>query len=252
MRISWKAAKRYCGSFERRAPTEAALGRGESMYRIGVISDTHGLLRPEVKEILRGCEAILHGGDIDRADILEELGEIAPIYAVRGNNDGAWAEWIPETLAVSLFGISVFMVHNKKMLSSDIGNADLVICGHSHRYEEGDFGGGFFLNPGSCGPRRFALPLTMALVETHGDGPFQVRRIQIGLLDSKTQRDGQIGAGDMRRIVRKVMRDVDRGAAVEKIAARNHISSRLAEQICRLYLTHPGVDEEGILKKMGL
>ena len=96
------------------------------------------------------------------------------------------------------------------------------------------------------------MPLTMALVETHGDGSFQVRRIQIGLLDSKTQRDGQIGAGDMRRIVRKVMRDVDRGAAVEKIAARNHISSRLAEQICRLYLTHPGVDEEGILKKMGL
>lgn len=222
------------------------------MYRIGVIADTHGLLRPEVKEILHSCEAILHAGDIDSQSILEQLGEIAPVCAVRGNNDGAWAERIPETLAVSLFGISVFMVHNKKMLPADIGNADLVICGHSHRYEERDSGGVFFLNPGSCGPRRFALPLTMAVVETRGDGPFQVRRIQIGLSDPKTQRDGQTGAQDMRRIVRRVMRDVDRGAAVEKIAARNHISRKLAEQICRLYLTHPGVDEEGILKKMGL
>ena len=221
-------------------------------HKIAVLSDTHGLLRPEVIECAQSCEGILHAGDFDNQKVFGALQQIAPLYAVRGNNDRGWAAKLGEDLEITLFGLRIYMVHNRKHLKKDLSGIHLVVYGHSHKYEERRDGGICYLNPGSCGPRRFALPLTMALGETHGDGSFQVRRIQIGLLDSKTQRDGQIGAGDMRRVVRKVMRDVDRGAAVEKIAARNHISSRLAEQICRLYLTHPGVDEEGILKKMGL
>ncbi len=85
------------------------------MHRIGIISDTHGLLRPEVTEVLCGCDAILHGGDINSAKILEELKAIAPVYAVRGNNDKEWAAHLPETLSLELYGVRFFMVHNKKL-----------------------------------------------------------------------------------------------------------------------------------------
>ena len=87
------------------------------MHKIAVISDTHGLIRDQVRERLSGCEAILHGGDINRQAILDELAEIAPVYAVRGNNDKEWAEQLPETLSLELFGLRIFMVHNKKYLS---------------------------------------------------------------------------------------------------------------------------------------
>ena len=101
--------------------------------KIGVLSDTHGLLRPEVISALAGCEAILHGGDINRQEILDELETIAPVYVVRGNNDREWAEHIPLFLDFELAGLRVYMAHRRKDLPADLSAWDLVVCGHSHR-----------------------------------------------------------------------------------------------------------------------
>lgn len=118
------------------------------MHKIGVISDTHGMLRAEVTEALQGCELILHGGDINKQSILDELNEIAPVRAVRGNNDKEWAEDLPKTITLDVCGLRVFMVHNKKEIPGDLPETDLVIYGHSHKYEEKTAGGIQYLNPG--------------------------------------------------------------------------------------------------------
>lgn len=132
--------------------------------RIGVISDTHGLLRPAVLEVLTTCDCILHGGDINRPEILEQLKNIAPLYVVRGNNDKEWAEDLPHTLQVDLNGASVFMVHNKKDVPKDLGNVKVVVFGHSHKYFQQEMDGRLWLNPGSCGKRRFDQEITMAVL----------------------------------------------------------------------------------------
>lgn len=142
----------------------------EQVYRIGVVSDTHGLVRDEVREVLKTCQVILHGGDINRREILEEFGAIAPLFVVRGNNDKEWAKELPETLSATVCGLNIFMVHNRKHVPEDLGDADVVVFGHSHRYEEKWEQGRLWLNPGSCGPRRFGQPITMAVIETAVDG----------------------------------------------------------------------------------
>lgn len=153
---------------------------GGGVHKIGVISDTHGLLRDEVREKLAGCEVILHGGDINSRRILDELAQIAPVHAVRGNNDKEWAAGLPETLSLDLLGLRIFMVHNKKDLPQDLGERNLVIYGHSHKYEEKQAEGRTWLNPGSCGPRRFSQPITMAVITAAEDGQgFEVERVEI-------------------------------------------------------------------------
>ena len=104
--------------------------------KIGVLSDTHGLLRPAVLEVLRSCDCILHGGDVNKPEILDTLRSIAPLYVVRGNNDREWAEDLPQSLTVTLGGIPFFMVHNKKDFPADLGDARVVVFGHSHKYLE--------------------------------------------------------------------------------------------------------------------
>ena len=146
--------------------------------KIGIVSDTHGLLRPEVIKALEGCEAILHGGDITGPEILEKLGDIAPVYAVRGNGDREWAEHIPVFLDFELAGLRVYMTHRKKDLPPDVSAYDLVVFGHSHKYEEVRRGRTLMLNPGSCGPRRFHQAITMAVAEA-ADRSIEVKRIDI-------------------------------------------------------------------------
>jgi uncharacterized protein len=139
---------------------------------IGVISDTHGLLRPEAAAALRNVEMILHAGDIGKPEILDELGVIAPVVAVRGNNDkGSWAEAIPEHKAVELSGVQIYMLHDIKELGRfpDLAGSRVVIFGHSHRPLVETRDGVLHLNPGSAGPRRFNLPTTIALLRI-GDG----------------------------------------------------------------------------------
>ena len=136
--------------------------------RIAVLSDTHGLLRPEVLSAISGCDAIIHGGDINKPEIIERLQEIAPVYVVRGNNDKAWAEHIPATLTFQIEDCRFFLVHNKKEVPKDLTGIDAVIFGHSHRYFEENIDGRLWLNPGSCGKRRFDQEITLAILTVDG------------------------------------------------------------------------------------
>ena len=146
--------------------------------KIAILSDTHGLLRPEVVEYLETVDAILHGGDINRQSIVDELRQYAPLYVVRGNNDKDWAEAIPHDLTVTLGGVTFFMVHNKKEVPQDLSGVDVVVFGHSHKYMQQEQDGVLWLNPGSCGPRRFHQEITMMLAEV-ADGRITVDKITI-------------------------------------------------------------------------
>jgi putative phosphoesterase len=129
---------------------------------VGLISDTHGLLRPEALEALRGSDFIIHAGDIGDPRILEDLAHLAPVTAVRGNNDrGAWAEALPETAVLQVGEAFVFVIHNVDELDLDPAAAGfhVVVAGHSHRPDCRDEHGVLFVNPGSAGPRRFTLPV---------------------------------------------------------------------------------------------
>jgi putative phosphoesterase len=131
---------------------------------IGVISDTHGLLRPEALQALEGSALIIHAGDVGPPEILEALGRIAPVFAVRGNVDNApWARTLPVTEVVEAGGRSLYVVHQLDHLDLDPGAAGFaaVIYGHSHAPSAEIRGGVLFLNPGSAGPRRFNLPVTL-------------------------------------------------------------------------------------------
>lgn len=136
--------------------------------RIGLISDTHGLLRPEAVRALEGSELIIHAGDVGEPGILDELKQIAPVVAVRGNVDrGEWAERLPET-AVAADGIFVLHdVHDLKVDPAAEGYR-MVVSGHSHRPSRTERGGVLYVNPGAAGPRRFRLPVTVAILEIGG------------------------------------------------------------------------------------
>jgi putative phosphoesterase len=141
------------------------------MSIIGVISDTHGLLRPEAIAVLRGVEMILHAGDIGKPEILDELNKIAPVTAVRGNNDtGDWARDIPDRQLIEIEGFSIYMLHDLKELdlANEAAGVHVVIAGHSHRPLIENRNGILYLNPGSAGPRRFKLPVTLGLLTIDG------------------------------------------------------------------------------------
>jgi putative phosphoesterase len=145
--------------------------------RIGLISDTHGLLRPEALDFLTGSDHIIHGGDIGDPGILERLAAIAPLTVVRGNNDtAAWAAAIPVTARLEAGGVSIFAIHDIKELDVDLRAAGVrvVVSGHSHRPASVERGGVLYVNPGSAGRRRFSLPIAAAelLIE---DGQVEVR-----------------------------------------------------------------------------
>ena len=128
--------------------------------RIGLVSDTHDLLRPQVLDFLRGSDHIVHAGDICGEAVLQALAALAPLTAVRGNNDrGAWAARLPDAETVELAGVKLHVVHDLKELALPVG-ARVVVSGHSHqpRVEERD--GVLYVNPGSAGPRRFRLPIS--------------------------------------------------------------------------------------------
>ena len=222
--------------------------------KIGIISDTHDLLRPEVTEALQGCSCILHGGDISSRQILERLEEIAPVKAVRGNNDREWAEHLPTFLDFELGGLHIYMTHKKKDLPADLTDYDLVIFGHSHQYasvwqETAEKRRTLLLNPGSCGPRRFIQPITMAILEINPDG-WNVKRISIP--HPSGGKAPKADPGDIHRQIEIVVRGTEKGQSVETIARKHGLDPELAEQIVRLYVTHPGVTADGIMTKLGL
>ena len=304
-------------------------------HRIAVISDTHNLLRPEVAEIIKTCEVVLHGGDISGPQTLEmirgacggsvgggsvgssgvcggsasngdkvngigasggsacggkasgsggascQVGGTGNFYVVRGNNDRDWAADIPYTLEVTLFGRRFFMTHKKKDIPANV-DADVVIYGHSHRYAQEYKDGTLFLNPGSCGPRRFNQAITMAVLtipdpvegdsvdsehfsleggnlpserksdEMPGCYGITVEKIEIPHSSLKTSAAVTAKEQVSADLIRKIGSDLAKNSTVAEIAARRGVSRELTEQIVRLYVTHPGVTEEQIMSKMGL
>ncbi len=146
--------------------------------KLAIISDTHNLLRPQVLDQLTNVDAIIHGGDIGKQSVLDELSAYAPVYAVRGNNDTAWAETIPHDLKLSLGGLVFYVIHKKCDIPNDLAQVDVVIYGHSHKYLQENKNGVVWLNPGSCGPRRFHQEITMAIMEI-GGGMIHIEKIVI-------------------------------------------------------------------------
>ena len=141
------------------------------MTRVGLISDTHGLLRPEARTALIGCDRIVHAGDIGAATVLDELATLAPVSAVRGNNDvGAWAEHLPETLCIEVEGMLIRVLHDIAELdvAREMLPTRIVVSGHSHKPLVRDRDGVLYINPGSAGPRRFKLPISIGELQIDG------------------------------------------------------------------------------------
>ena len=138
---------------------------------VGVISDTHGLVRPEALAALRGVDAIVHAGDVGEPAVLDALGALAPVTAVRGNNDhGGWARALPATAVLEVGDACLYVLHDLHELDLEPGAAGFaaVIAGHSHRPGIESRGGVLFVNPGSAGPRRFTLPVAVARLHVRG------------------------------------------------------------------------------------
>lgn len=144
--------------------------------KMGIISDTHGLLREEVKERLKDCAYIFHAGDVDRPEILDELRTMGFLYVVRGNNDGYWAQNLRRSLNFSVGNVKFFMVHDRKDAAWELGDTQVVIFGHSHKYFCQEIDGRLWLNPGSCGRNRFGGEVTMAVM-TVENGSWEVEKI---------------------------------------------------------------------------
>jgi putative phosphoesterase len=151
------------------------------MKTVGVISDTHGLVRPEAKHALRGCDALVHAGDIGKPEVLEQLRQLAPLTAIRGNVD-KWARDIAETAVLTLDDVHIYVIHDVKQLDLDPRAAGFaaVISGHSHAPKAETKDGVLYLNPGSAGPRRFKLPVAVAKLHI-GDRGLEAELITLAL-----------------------------------------------------------------------
>lgn len=215
--------------------------------KVLILSDTHGLLRPEVIEQIKISDAVIHGGDFDTKALRDKIKSLikpdASLFAVRGNNDRALPE-LPDSLAFELCGISIFLIHNKRDIPKNT-DTDIIIFGHSHKYYEETVNGQLWLNPGSCGKRRFNLPLTMAVLNINESGYF-VEKIEI----ESGHRNAPIPDKDILKIIQGVTRRMDKGESAAMIADKLKIDVTLAEQIMRLIVTHPGVDADGIMNRL--
>ena len=150
--------------------------------RIGVISDTHGLLRPEALAALRGCERIIHAGDIGKPEVLDALRALAPLDAIRGNVDsGDWAASVPEHLDLEIGGLRIHVTHDVKAMGIDpiAARVDVVIAGHSHQPKIEEVDAVIYLTPGSAGRRRFKLPVSLALLDIE-DGQPRAQLVTLG------------------------------------------------------------------------
>lgn len=138
------------------------------MKRVAILSDTHGLLREEVVQELKQADVVLHAGDINTQELVDEMASYAPLYIVRGNNDKEWAEHIPHDVSVNIEDVRIYMVHNKKEIPKDLCDVDIILYGHSHKYDSYEKDGIRYLNPGSCGKRRFGLEVSMVRMIVEG------------------------------------------------------------------------------------
>lgn len=150
--------------------------------RVGVVSDTHGLVRPEMLRALEGSDAIVHAGDVGAPEVLEALRALAPVTAVRGNNDrGPWAQALRDDEVLEIAGRLVYVLHDLAELALDPAAAtfSVVVSGHSHRPRIEEKRGVLYVNPGSAGPRRFTLPIAVARLDLPADGPPVARIVDL-------------------------------------------------------------------------
>jgi putative phosphoesterase len=219
-------------------------------HKIAVISDTHSLLRPEIKERLRECELILHAGDIASQETADEIMECGKTYFVRGNADkGHWAEEIPVARELKIYGLSIYMIHNCKLIEEDVSEKDIVIYGHSHKYMQTEKDGVCFFNPGSCGPRRFHQEITMAILTVdERDRSFTFEKVDVSPVLKPDS--AKLPERDMAKLVQNIMRQMDAGKTVEEISKKNRVDTKIVNQILQIYTTHQGIDVQGILDRM--
>ena len=146
-------------------PSVAGKNKHAAIHVIGLIADTHGLMRPQALETLKGSDLIVHAGDIGKPEVIESLKALCPVRAIKGNNDaGAWAKALPETESIESGAVRLFVIHNVKELDGDpsLRGYQVVISGHSHKPSVSNHQGVLYVNPGSAGPRRFKLPVAVA------------------------------------------------------------------------------------------
>jgi len=219
-------------------------------HKIAVISDTHSILRPEIKKRLKECELILHAGDISSQETADDIMECGKTYFVRGNADkGHWAEEIPATREFELYGLAIYMIHNCKLIEEDLSEKDIVIYGHSHKYSQTVKNSVCFFNPGSCGPRRFHQEITMAILTVdERDRSFTFEKV--GVLPVLKSDSVKLPEQDMAKLVRNIMRQMDAGKTVEEISKKNRVGVQIVNQILQIYTTHQGIDVQGILDRM--
>ncbi len=262
--------------------------------RIAVISDTHDVLREEVLKQIRMADVVIHAGDVSSSDIVEQirvnLQKNAGFYLVRGNADGAWAKTIPETLKLTLEQVHLFVVHDRKKTVIP-KNCDIVISGHTHRFQAETVDGRLFLNPGGCGRRRFRLELTMAVLYIEGKtwrvekialeesakqsvetGKENLANAAVGIAEDITASAGEkectpaatadtsgresaidpleLSSGELLHLIEQILRGMKRGKSIPRIAGELNLEPSFVDEICRIYVTHPGVTANGIMDKL--
>ncbi len=220
-------------------------------HRIAIISDTHSLLRPEIKEVLQSCEVIFHSGDIASQKTVDEIKSIAPTYFVKGNADKGVEERISDELDIELYGFHFYMVHNKKHRKEDFSGIDIFIYGHSHKYEELNKDGILYLNPGSCGPRRFRQPITMAVMTINEDKhSYFIEKIDCSI--ELKEVESQFTIKDMDKLIKAIIKDMKAGRDVVTIAKKNQVEVEFVNQILQIYTTHSEIDVDGILNRLDI
>lgn len=240
-----------------------------SQHKIAVISDTHSLLRPEIIEKIKECELIIHAGDIASKETAEKIESLGTAYFVRGNADkDSWADEIPVSRELELFGLKIFIIHNRKQIQEDLSDKDIVIYGHSHKYSEEYKENVCYFNPGSCGPRRFHQEITMAILTVdEEDKSFSFEKVDCSpqfasqLTSPQSTSDSaklsdkdmaKFSGKDMAKLIGRIMRQMDAGKPVDEIVRKNRIDEKLANQILQIYTTHQGIGVQGILDRLDI
>lgn len=233
------------------------------MTTIGILSDTHALLREEVLLNLTGCDIIIHAGDIVSDEIIHRLQQLAPCYFVKGNADTALATPLKETLTFSIEELQFQLIHNKKQLTL-ASDTDIVVFGHTHKYcDTTDKQGVRYLNPGCCGKRRIHQEVTMMLA-TVDKTDCEIQKITLIPTVSSTTSNKSISLTDEKKLenklrekqsdivalIRYIVKKMDAGEAIEKIAAKKKISKEFVEMIYRIKVTHPKADAVDIYNKL--
>lgn len=220
------------------------------MVKVGIISDTHGWLREDVKKQLADCDYIIHAGDIDKEEIIEQLREIAPLYIVKGNADKNIQTPLNIQENFVIEGISFELVHHKKMLAACQPDTQIVVYGHTHKYAmKRDGHNVLWLNPGCCGKRRIHQEVTMMRMIIE-NGKYEVERIVLEQGNKTEEHSLLAKKSDMLAVIQEIVKRMERSEPMEQIAQKIGVPQEFVEMIYRIKVTHPGVTCNGIYDKL--